>query len=235
LPIVLDDNPLKHLKSINVTNYEYVSNKDICDLIINKQLSKPIPYIFYSLLEDCEKTQTTNVICPGNNEHTLGNALFEALKKKYRLTQDSSETEVSKAVQPLLTETIQGYADLHRLSSDVTFTTNQIERVATTTRNSKSQSTKETKTRRDFICYLNEIPIIIGEEKASEQDMDKCSVQLEENVGFMSPEYYHKVPFILCYAAAGKFLKFFAYVRRCKYIILSLLNYFIMKEKKNFF
>jgi hypothetical protein len=195
---------------MDVTNYEFVSIKDIYELIIKKELKKPIPWIFFDNLNDNLKRDANTIIYPLLIDHSLLSALFEAAKKQYDLNEESSEPDVSFAVQPLLIETIRGYADLHHMSSRFTFGTDQIDETAIATDYSQSLYLS-----RDFVCYLDEIPIIIGEEEASDHDIINCVQQLEENVGLMSPLFYNKIPFVLCYAAAGKYLKFFAYVRQC--------------------
>lgn len=211
---------------MDVGEYEFVSKKDISELIIDRELDKPIPWLFFNNYTKLVKNKVKTIICPSRVRTDLHYALNET-EQPYNLNEESSETAVSDAVQPLLQRTIDGYASLHKMSSKITFSNNQTEKTATTTKNAKSTSTKDTKTRCDFICYLDNIPIVIGEEKKSGHDMNKCSEQLEENVGLMSPLYYNKVPFVLCYAAAGKFLRFFAYIRQCNY---NITFYFILME-----
>ena len=191
-----------------------MSINDISELIINKELKEPIPWLFFDNLNDNDKLETKGIVCYENIQHSLYNALFEAAQIQY---EHDEESDVSQTVHSLFKETIKGYANLHQIRSNVSFSTNRIEKTARTTNNSISKSAKNTKTRGDFICYLDEIPIIIGEEKKHGQDMSSCSEELEESVGLMSPLFYHKMPFVLCYVATGKYLKFFAYIRRCSY------------------
>ena len=72
-------------------------------------------------------------------------------------------------------------------------------------------------------CYVNDVLLIYGEEKANEHEMTKCLDQLHHKTSQMVPEVYGNIPFVLAYSIAGKFANFFAYTRQSKSTLISFL------------
>jgi hypothetical protein len=120
------------------------------------------------------------------------------------INDNSSVTKVCSAIQSFFTSIIKLYDKLKQLN-EISFGSSQdlVE----------PNASDNTLNKRDFICYFDGIPIILGEVKAIGREMDCISKELEESTGFMSPIFYNQVPFVLCYIVTGSYLQFFAYIR----------------------
>ncbi|KAF0465662.1 crinkler family protein [Gigaspora margarita] len=78
-------------------------------------------------------------------------------------------------------------------------------------RNTRDQGTTTIGTKRpDFLCWANNVLLFKGEEKAVNADFPKAVNELEEKFNKFDPMYFGNIQFMICYAAAGTRLRFFA-------------------------
>ena len=64
--------------------------------------------------------------------------------------------------------------------------------------------------RPDFLCWLKDVLVLIGEEKANSEDFETALCDLDNKFNRVDPLIYGEVEFIFCYAAAGAKLRFYA-------------------------
>ncbi|RHZ81097.1 hypothetical protein Glove_123g105 [Diversispora epigaea] len=78
-------------------------------------------------------------------------------------------------------------------------------------RNSKDQGTITIGNKRpDFLCWTNNVLLFKGKEKAEIEDFSKAKDELEEKFNKFDPMYFGNIQFMICYAAAGTNLRFYA-------------------------
>ena len=64
--------------------------------------------------------------------------------------------------------------------------------------------------RPDFLLYVNDILLFKGEEKAVKDDFNNAKDDLSKKFSTLDPLFFGDVKFLMCYAAAGSKLGFFA-------------------------
>lgn len=197
-----------------------MTKKHIYDILFG-DLPKPIPtHDYYDMPHIDElgvKAEIDKIVCcsTGLVSHHLMAGLWNAFNFDTR-NLGGDESTLSRAYQTFFEATINGYSDgiSKKEAFKVDFDNNRAATTLTALRNPRSTSEKNTQTRRDFLCYVNDVVLIYGEEKAQEDDMNICLTQLHQNTGQMMTEVYGNIPFVLAYAIAGQFVNFFAFTRQ---------------------
>lgn len=78
-------------------------------------------------------------------------------------------------------------------------------------RNCKDRGTTTVGTKRpDFLCWTNNVLLFKGEEKAEVKNFQDAVKELEEKFNKFDPMYFGNIKFMICYAVAGRKLRFFA-------------------------
>ena len=75
---------------------------------------------------------------------------------------------------------------------------------------SDSGSTTKGTQRPDFLCWINKLLIFKGEEKANVGDFGTAKAELVEKFNVLDPIFFGNVKFMICYAAAGPNVQFYA-------------------------
>ena len=163
------------------------------------------------------KTVIDKYICRGiETMHHLKQAIeYVCSLTQMIIAQGTSENSISSIYQSLFDRLVVGF-QLEKNIRILSFS-NQVSPVLSTTK-STSVSTRNTNTRRDYLCILGNVTIIFGEEKTAYEDLLKCENQLKLNVGLLMDQFYGDLPFVLCYAAAGEQIKFYAFIRRSTFL-----------------
>lgn len=154
------------------------------------------------------------IVCDGDSDmHLWDIALRYAIRGIYTI-ESKGEGSVSDTVNSFIKEIFAGYAIFHELN--VCFTNIKSCSVLTTTEYSSSgDKTQHTvQTRRDDIYYMDDVPFFIEEIKEYEKDESKVKIQLEENTGLMSPQFYGNVPFVVACSVAGSWATLYGYFRK---------------------
>ncbi|KAF0448601.1 crinkler family protein [Gigaspora margarita] len=64
--------------------------------------------------------------------------------------------------------------------------------------------------RPDFLCWVKNLLIFKGEEKANANDLDMAINELVEKFSVLDPVFFDKIQYMICYAAAGSSIRFYA-------------------------
>ncbi|CAG8557062.1 5318_t:CDS:2, partial [Gigaspora margarita] len=64
--------------------------------------------------------------------------------------------------------------------------------------------------RPDFLCWVKNLLIFKGEEKANANDLDMAINKLVEKFSVLDPVFFDKIQYMICYAAAGSSIRFYA-------------------------
>jgi hypothetical protein len=184
-----------------------MTKQEIRDMLFG-DLPKPIPthdYVDMKYIDQLGvKAEIDKIVCcSGLARHHLMAGVWNAINFDTRKLVSGSEANLSLAYETFFEATINGYSD--GISKKENF---------------KVDFDNDTNTQA-FLCYVNDVLLIYGEENADEDDMNICLEQLHQNTGQMMSQVYGNIPFVLAYAIAGKFVNFFAYTSQ------SNSNYFI--------
>jgi hypothetical protein len=221
--IALDINRevFQHLKPFPIEkspNGVFMSKDEIYQKLFVNDLIKPLPtHEFYQIankLSDNIIQIIKKIVSPSSSVvyHELHYPIVQTIN--FRINEGGGEALLSGSAHNFFTPIFESYCDYMKDQEFVvSFGSNQASTTLTSARNSKSTSEKNTQTRRDFLCYVNDVLVIFGEEKSDETEMDICIQQLEDNTGQMISQVYGDVPFVLCYALAGHLIHFYAYMR----------------------
>ncbi|CAG8742424.1 18019_t:CDS:2 [Rhizophagus irregularis] len=75
---------------------------------------------------------------------------------------------------------------------------------------SDSGSTTKGTQRPNFLCWIKKLLIFKGEEKANVGDFDTARIELVEKFNVLDPIFFGNIKFLICYAAAGSNVQFYA-------------------------
>ncbi|CAG8648267.1 20480_t:CDS:2, partial [Gigaspora rosea] len=75
----------------------------------------------------------------------------------------------------------------------------------------KSERTTTIGTKRpDFLCWVKNLLIFKGEEEANANDLGMAINELVEKFSVLDPVFFDKIQYMICYAAAGSSIRFYA-------------------------
>lgn len=186
--------------------------------LLSRPFSKPIPYHEYSLLKNENGVDAILSPCLRSN-HKLQKVIhnvahFEIYSKGSSEITTSAEITFFSDILNCYATNIEETALLVEISRDKALFTPSTTSISHNNENAENNEDKSTHLRPDFICYYDQVPIIIGEAKASSDEMGKCKKQLENHTGALSNKFYGEIPFILYFGLAGQKLQFYVCMRR---------------------
>ncbi|RHZ62043.1 hypothetical protein Glove_344g93 [Diversispora epigaea] len=169
--------------------------------LISAPLTRKLPVSFY---EEIKFPQLADFIETKNDEY--GSSLSKHIS--YLLTEIAEKQNLNNTSEDMLHWRVDS---IIRISLQI-FHENlggmlpiQIDR------NSKDQGTTTVGNKRpDFLCWANNVLLFKGEEKAGIEDFQKATDELEEKFNKFDPMFFGNIQFMICYAAAGAKLRFYA-------------------------
>ncbi|GES95131.1 hypothetical protein RCL_jg19337.t1 [Rhizophagus clarus] len=170
--------------------------------LVSAQLVRKLPVSFYEekkFPQFAEYIQTSDDECGSNLAKHISCLLTDIFEKQD--FDDTSEDMVHWGIDSLIRIPLQIFRE--SLGGGVL----PIEM----DRNSKDQGTTTVGNKRpDFLCWINDVLLFKGEEKADAKDFSIAERELEDKFNTFDPLNFGNIQFMLCYAVAGPNLRFYA-------------------------